>query len=130
MGAASGEQCRGACSEILPEEIKEAAPRRVRDVGVVRVERLLGHADRLEALVFRRLVGVGLVADVHEPVAHFFVNFDGIVLVARLRKLLLELRGRGRIREAAELVKLSARPEYGLRRRRRGVEAAASVVGL
>ena len=40
MGAASGEQCRGACSEVLLEEIKEAAPRRVRDVGVVRVERL------------------------------------------------------------------------------------------
>ena len=30
-----GEQCRGACSEVLLEEIKEAAPRRVRDGGVV-----------------------------------------------------------------------------------------------
>ena len=37
-----GEQCRGVCSEVLLEEIKEAAPRRVRDGGVVRVERLLG----------------------------------------------------------------------------------------
>ena len=46
MGAASGEQCRGACSEVLPEEIKEAAPGLVRDGGVVRVERLVD-ADRL-----------------------------------------------------------------------------------
>ena len=29
-----GEQCRGACSEVLPEEIKEAAPGLVRDGGV------------------------------------------------------------------------------------------------
>ena len=104
MGAASGEQCRGACSEVLLEEIKEAAPGLVRDGGVVRVERLVD-ADRLEALVFRRLVGVGLGRLVHEPVADLsFVHLDGIVLVARVRKLLLELRGRGWVREAPEQV--------------------------
>ena len=34
-GAASGEQCRGACSEVLFEEIKEAAPGLVNDTVIV-----------------------------------------------------------------------------------------------
>ena len=55
-----GKQCRGACSEVLPEEIKEAVPGLVRDGGVVRVERLV-EADRLFVWLSRSGTSVGHV---------------------------------------------------------------------